>query len=263
MTLELLDLRGGCSCLDVGSGWGQFSIPMAQLGCKVVSLDLTLERLRVLKQIARQEGAGLQLVKGNILTFPFRDGTFDLALFSGSLEWVGMGRKEGQTIRECQIAALKNARRAVRNGGIVCVGIENSLGLKYLMGARDDHTGLPGYGFRDEEGATSMMRSVGVNQATARTWGLVQLQKMAEEAGLAVQSAYGCFPDYKLPRHLIPLAEVNQFILRWPMDWVEHHGDRGEAMGDQESIGAAYKQFAENGIAQWVCPSYFMLLVKI
>src|SRR5580700_10347900 len=45
MTLELLDLRGGCSCLDVGSGWGQFSIPMAQLGCKVVSLDLTLERL--------------------------------------------------------------------------------------------------------------------------------------------------------------------------------------------------------------------------
>jgi hypothetical protein len=34
-------------------------------------------------------------------------------------------------------------------------------------------------------------------------------------------------------------------------------------MGDQESIGAAYKQFAENGIAQWVCPSYFMMLVKI
>jgi hypothetical protein len=262
MAMELLDLSTGSACLDVGSGWGQFSIPMGQMGCKVVSLDLTFDRLKILKQIGRQEGARLQLAKGNILTFPFRENAFDLVLFNGSLEWMGMGRGEGQTIRECQVAALKNARRAVRSGGVVCVGIENSLGLKYLMGARDDHSGLATYSFRDDEGAAAMLQKFGPHKPLARTWGLGQLRKMAEEAGLSVRAVYGCFPDYKLPRHLIPLAEVDQFLLRWPMDWTEHHGDKGEAMADQQSIGAAYKQFAENGIAQWVCPSYFMMLEK-
>jgi SAM-dependent methyltransferase len=262
MALELLDLSSGCACLDVGSGWGQLSIPMGQMGCRVVSLDLTIDRLKVLKQIARQEGARLDLVKGNILSFPFHENAFDLVVFNGSLEWVGMGRSEGQTIRECQVAALKNARKAVRRGGLVCVGIENSLGLKYLMGARDDHTGLSGYSFRDDAAATAMLRDAGQNRQLAQTWGLAQLRRMAEEAGLSVRSVYGCFPDYKLPRHLIPVAEVDQFLLTRPMDWREHHGDKGEAIADQESVAAAYKQFAENGIAQWVCPSYFMILVK-
>lgn len=108
------------------------------------------------------------------------------------------------------------------------------------------------------------MRSsiAGGGRSPTKTWSLAQLQKIAEEAGLGVESVYGCFPDYKLPRHLIPLAEVNQFHLRWPMDWIEHHGDRGEPMGEQERFGSAYRQFAEAGIAQWVCPSYLMLLVK-
>ena len=262
MSLELLDLRGGSRCLDVGSGWGQFSIPMAQLGCKVVALDLTLERLRVLKRIAAQEGTGLELVKGNILSFPFREGVFDLVLFNGALEWVGMGRKEGQTIRELQVMALKNAGRAVRAGGHICVAIENSLGLKYLMGARDDHTSLAGYSFLSEAEATAVMRKAGGDRTPTKTWGLAELEKIFKEAGLGVQSVYGCFPDYKLPRHLIPLAEVNQFILQWPMDWMEHHGDKGEPMMDSGGIHSAYRQFAENGIAQWVCPSYFMVLVK-
>ena len=80
--------------------------------------------------------------------------------------------------------------------------------------------------------------------------------------GLSVKSVYGCFPDYKLPRHLVPLEEVNSFLLKWEIDWEEHHGDRGEALGDQNAIRSAYRQLADNGIAQWFCPSYVMILVK-
>jgi SAM-dependent methyltransferase len=262
MPMELLDFHGGSCCLDVGSGWGQLSIPMALGGCRVVALDLTLERLRALRYIAGQEGAEVVLAKGNVLTFPFRPQTFDIALFNGALEWVGTGRGVGQTIRQCQVAALGRVARALKSGGLIYVGIENNVGLKYLMGARDDHTRLPFFSIRSEEEAEKVIRAAGGDRTPTKTWGLAQLRRLVEEAGLRVQAVYGCFPDYKLPRHLVPLDDVNQFLLQWEMDWTEHHGDDGEPIEDQDAIRSAYRQLADNGIGHWFCPSYAMMLVK-
>jgi SAM-dependent methyltransferase len=262
MPLEVLELARGSTCLDVGSGWGQLSIPLAQWGCRVVALDLTLERLRILSGIARQEGAVITLAKGNVLSFPFRAGTFDLVLFNGTLEWVGTGRGADRTIRQCQVDALRNAANAAKADGQIYIGVENNIGLKYLMGARDDHTSMVNYSFRSESEAEAILKPLGVDQPTAKTWGLNQLKRLAGEAGLSVKSVYGCFPDYKLPRHLVPLEEVNSFLLKWEIDWEEHHGDRGEALRDQNAIRSAYRQLADNGIAQWFCPSYVIILVK-
>jgi SAM-dependent methyltransferase len=262
MVMELLDFHPGSCCLDVGSGWGQLSIPMSLAGCRVVALDLTLERLRILRYIASQEGADIALAKGNVLTFPFCPETFDMALFNGALEWVGTGRGSGQTIRQCQVAALRSAARAVKSGGVIYVGIENSIGLKYLMGARDDHTSLPFFSFRSEEEAQAVIRAAGGDRTPTKTWGPAQLTRLAEEAGLRVQSVYGCFPDYKLPRHIVPLDDVNHFLLQWEMDWVEHHGDQGERIEDQNAIRSAYRQLADNGIGHSFCPSYAVMLVK-
>jgi len=262
MPLEVLELARGCTCLDVGSGWGQFCIPLAQWGCRVVALDLTLDRLRILRGIARQEGADITFAKGNILSFPFREGTFDLVLFNGTLEWVGTGRHPDRTIRQCQVDALRGAAKAAKADGRIYFGIENNVGLKYLMGARDDHTSLPNYSFRSESEAEAILRPLGGDRPQAKTWGLSQLKRLAGEAGLVVKSVFGCFPDYKLPRHLVPLDEVNHFLLQWEIDWEEHHGDRGESIADQDTIRSAYRQLADNGIAQWFCPSYVMILVK-
>ena len=197
-----------------------------------------------------------------MLSFPFRQGTFDLVLFNGTLEWVGTGRGPDRTIRQCQIDALRAAANAVKPDGRIYVGIENNVGLKYLMGARDDHTSLVNYSFRSEDEAQAILRPLGGDRPQAKTWGLNQLKAMAGEAGLAVKSVFGCFPHYKLPRHLVPLEEVNQFLLQWEIDWEEHHGDRGEPIADQNTIRSAYRQLADNGIAQWFCPSYVMILVK-
>jgi len=262
MPMEVLNLARDCTCLDVGSGWGQLCIPAAQWGCRVVALDLTLDRLRILQSIARQEGATIALAKGNVLSFPFRPETFDLVIFNGTLEWVGTGRGSERTIRQCQVDALRSAARAAKAGGTIYVGIENSVGLKYLMGARDDHTRQVHYSFRSENEAEQIMRSQGGGRAPAKTWGLNQLKRLASEAGLSVKSVYGCFPDYKVPRHVVPLEEVNQFILQWAIDWEEHHGDCGEVLAEQGPIRSAYRELADNGIAHLLCPSYALTLVK-
>jgi len=262
MPLEILDVGKESSCLDVGSGWGQLSIPLAQWGCRVVALDLTLERLRIVRAIAKQEGAAIALAKGNVLSFPLAAETFDLVLFNGTLEWVGTGRSPERTIRQCQVDTLRNAAAAAKPQGKIYIGIENNIGLKYLMGARDDHTGQPNFSFRSEREADAIMQSLGGERATAKTWGLRQIEQIAQEAGLKLKSAFGCFPDYKVPRHLVPIDEVNDFLRKSEIDWTEHHGDRGEPLADQEAIRAAYRQLAANGIAQWLCPSYVLVLMK-
>ena len=77
---------------------------------------------------------------GNFCTFPLASEQFDLVIFNGSLEYIGSPDSFWKT----QCAAMREAARILKHGGLVYVGIENSLGLKYLLDAPDDHTGIRG-----------------------------------------------------------------------------------------------------------------------
>jgi len=148
--LEVLPLKKGGKFLDVGSGWGQVSIPLARYG-NVFCLDITLPRLNILKEIAKQEKANLQYICGNFCTFPFEGNQFDLIVFNGALEWIGLGAPL-ENVWDAQKAALHKTYQILNPGGIVYIGIENSLGLKYLLGAPDDHTGIQYFTFLNENG---------------------------------------------------------------------------------------------------------------
>src|SRR3972149_7080717 len=68
--LDILPVKKDGKFLDVGSGWGQVAIPLSRHG-KVICLDLTISRLYILREIAKQEQADLNYVCGNYCTFPF------------------------------------------------------------------------------------------------------------------------------------------------------------------------------------------------
>jgi SAM-dependent methyltransferase len=260
--LDFLSIKENGTYLDVGSGWGQVCIPLAKFG-NSVALDLTSNRLNILREIARQEQVRLSYLQGNFLTFPFTVSTFDLIVFNGSLEWIGIGRESNETIREVQLKALKRANQLLKEDGKIYIGIENSLGLKYILGSPDDHTGIRDLTFLPEKLADELYSTQHAEQRlTAKTWSLKEYQELIQEAGLKVENIYGCFPDYKIIRHMVKLEEVNSVLGNHGLLYPEHIGTDGSMLGYDDKLDSLYRLLAKNGLAHLFCPSYGMILTK-
>ena len=260
--LEFLNVNPGGVFLDVGSGWGQISIPLARFG-EVVALDLTASRLSILKEIAGQENARLRYVQGNFLTFPFKKESFDLIIFNGSFEWIGLSRPKLTKIKDKQLKALQIASNILKPGGQIYIGIENNIGLKYLFDTPDDHTGIKHISFLSEKLAEIKYKSVYPEDTLpAKTWSLSEYRELFGQSGLEIEREFACFPDYKLIRQMIDLRDLNRFILANGTPSLEHNGINGDAIEKAEVIDSLYRLLAKNGIAEFFCPSYGFILNK-
>ena len=86
----LLSLGSTHLVLDIGSGWGTISVPLARRCRQVVAMDSTLERCLFVRLRCIEEGVSNVLpVRADILEAPLGEDQFDLVIFNGSLEWVG------------------------------------------------------------------------------------------------------------------------------------------------------------------------------
>ena len=138
----LMSLERGATVLDVGSGWGNISIASARNCDLVFALDTTLANLQFIAIRAQQEGLGNVVpVLGDATCLPIPPASCDGVLMVGVLGWVPWERNDG-TPQRLQTRALREAFQALRPGGQLYLGIENRLGFKAFLGAREPHTGL-------------------------------------------------------------------------------------------------------------------------
>ncbi|MCW2605437.1 MAG: UbiG, ubiquinone/menaquinone biosynthesis methyltransferase [Frankiales bacterium] len=105
---EALDLQPGERVLDLAAGTATSSAALARTGADVVGCDFSLGMLRVGAQ-ARHEG--VELVAGDALRLPFRDGAFDAVTIA-----FGLRNTADRDL------ALRELLRVTRPGGrlVVC-----------------------------------------------------------------------------------------------------------------------------------------------
>ena len=151
--------------LDAGSMWGGITIPAAQFHGEVYAVDKTMETLEFLRIRAQQMGfTNIHTVASGLQNLPFADGSFDLVVLSGVLEWVafeeeviterdwrkfGRGLQPKKSIkyaenpRAVQLRVLKEINRVLKPGGSIYLAIENRIGYIYLVGYPDEHMNIP------------------------------------------------------------------------------------------------------------------------
>ena len=250
----------GSRILDIGAGWGQIAIPLAQKNF-VCALEPTPERLRFIHAAAKQEGIAenMWFVQADFCDIDFND-RFDLVTCIGVLEWVPRFRN-GQP-RDTQLDFLRRMRSIIKMGGVCCIGIENRFGLKYLLGARDDHTGQRSISVLDADLATRRHQAATGKELRAFTYTQAEYRILFQEAGFSQIEVLVAYPDYKLPQLIIPCscsANTNQSLAQVQLP-AEHDGIDGHMLSNTEDIHSHYRSLAALGIAHLFAPSFYFIL---
>jgi SAM-dependent methyltransferase len=179
----------GDRVLDLGAGTGALSRAIGEAGAQVVALEGNLARAQALA--TRCIGlTNVEVVAGSLDEFRDSDG-FDVVVAVGVLEYASsrIGGASGAQ------AFLEQAHSLVRPDGTLVLAIENQLGLRYLLGAPEDHLGKA---YAGVEGY--------VDRNGPRTYSRRELHRMLTEAGFPHQWWAAPFPDYKLPTAIVSQA---------------------------------------------------------
>lgn len=254
----------GQTILDIGAGLGQFSIPLAK-GNAVCSLEPTSERLSFIKAVAEQENVESKIffIGADYLNINFET-KFDLILSIGVLEWVGMFNKQDSPVESVQLEFLKKISSDLSKDGKLVVGIENRLGLKYLFGSNDDHTGLPNISCLTKDLAKEKYKQATGKDLRCLTHSLHEYRELLIKAGFTKIDFYTALPDYKLPSKIFKITNnnnscaVNDFFSNGG-HCEEHDGSNGETLNNQNELFSHYKSLAKLGIAHNFVPSFYIV----
>jgi SAM-dependent methyltransferase len=246
--------------LDIGAGWGQFTLPLAKQN-KICSLEPTPERLDFIRAASEQEmvSKNISFIGADYLDIKFEN-KFDLVLSIGVLEWVGAFRS-GKEPEDLQLEFLQKINSELKENGKLIIGIENRLGLKYLMGAPDDHIGHPNITIHQKDIAKKQYKEKTNQELRSLTHSMPEYKEMLLNAGFNNISFYTSNPDYKLPVKIFPIrgneCQLNEFILN--KKWIkEHDGTNGNPLDNQNELESMANDFAKLNTLHNFAPSYFI-----
>lgn len=191
--LRPFQLKPGMSILELGAGMGAITRFLGESGAQVVAVEGSFHRASV----ARSRTADLEnvtVVCDNIMNLEFESAKFDLVLIIGVLEYAPRFISGLSPAEEL----LRKARMFAKDQGFVVIAIENALGIKYLAGAGEDHTGIPFQSIEDRYG-----------DGGPRTYGHSALCSLAESAGLHQQHTLIAHPDYKLATQVVDIDRIS------------------------------------------------------
>ena len=199
-------------CLDIGSGLGNISEGLSHMFQEAYSLEAVKERIEFQKRRFKDsKRTNIKIIRGNALELPFPDNYFDLVVCNGVLEWVGMMNTDIPP-NEAQLAFLREVKRTLSDNGCFYIGIENRIGLPFLLGQKD-HSGLPFTSLLPRSIASLVVKKFGFSggiygdksdgQKEKRgyhtyTYSIWGYQKLLQMAGFRFKS-FWVFPSYNEP----------------------------------------------------------------
>lgn len=185
--LRALNLDGVKRVLELGSGCGSISRYLGeQPGITVDAVEGSAVRASLAKLRCRDlDNVEISTANFNDIELPKNE--YDLVLFVGVTEYAGRF-SSAKTDQEALNELLDMGRRACKKDGVLLVAIENRLGLKYALGASEDHYAVPYVGL------DGYINSTGIRTYSRQEW-LHEIDK----AGFASHKLMLPFPDYKIP----------------------------------------------------------------
>lgn len=198
--LRCLNLEGISNALELGCGCGSITRYLGELGIQVDAVEGGPSRAELARMRCR-DLENVEIVQANFNELQLPPNCYDAVFLIGVIEYAALFSPGLENDREAVAEIFFRIRRSLKPGGILVLALENRMGLKYFMGAEEDHLGIPFVGLYDYPGGH------GVRSYSRQEW-----QRLFRDNGWEHFSFLYPFPDYKLPR--IVLGE--QFVKQDP-----------------------------------------------
>ena len=184
-----LKLEGVKRILELGCGCGSISRYFGEVEDGKIQVD-AIEGSPIRASLAAlrcRDLPNVSISTGNFNQLDFPQDYYDLVLFVGVTEYAGR-YSDAKNDQDALQDLLSLAKGTAKNDGVILIAIENRLGLKYVMGACEDHYGVPFVGVEN------YTESTGIRTYTQKEW-----RAQIAAAGFSqIRFAYP-FPDYKVP----------------------------------------------------------------
>ena len=186
--LRALDLSGLEQVLELGCGCGAISRYLAEQGMNVDAVEGSPRRASIAHSRCR-ELDNINIINSNFNHLRLPENSYDAVFLIGVFEYAKRFCPHAVDDRAAVLEIIAAVQRSLKPDGVIITAIENRIGLKYLMGATEDHYGVPYIGIH------RYPESAGI-----RTYDNAEWRSILAEAGLNSNVFLAPFPDYKIPR---------------------------------------------------------------
>ena len=247
----LLDIGKDAVVLDLGAGMGTISHALSQQYKTVYAVEPVKERIEFMDLRFRQEGChNIKLIRSDIDNLPFPEGSFDLVVLNGLLEWLPFSNKN-MSPDAAQKYYLSLLKKLLKQNGYIYIGIENRFYYGHFTGHPDPHLPLSYVTVLPRPLAHLLCRYKIGDIYRPYLYSHRGYKQLLKDAGFQDIEIYSALPSYNNPQHLIniksPSSAFNDLILSSPRKtarFVKKILLRTDAL---RYLGYAYIIFARNG----------------
>ena len=180
--LEWYDYDKNGSVLEIGAGCGAVTGVFCRKTSRVVGIELS-KRRSMINATRNAKYGNLEILVGNFEDIQIKE-KFDYVSLIGVLEYSPLYINCESPFEDM----VKRAKGFLKDDGKLIIAIENKMGLKYLAGATEDHTGFPFDGVNNYE-----------NIDYVKTLSKPEIIDLLRNAGYKKIEFYYPMPDYKMP----------------------------------------------------------------
>ena len=180
--LEWYDYDKNGSVLEIGAGCGAVTGVFCRKTSRVVGIELS-KRRSMINATRNAKYGNLEIIVGNCEDIQIKE-KFDYVSLIGVLEYSPLYINCESPFEDM----VKRAKGFLKDDGKLIIAIENKMGLKYLAGATEDHTGVPFDGVNNYE-----------NIDYVKTLSKPEIIDLLRNAGYRKIEFYYPMPDYKMP----------------------------------------------------------------
>ncbi|MBM9602696.1 glycosyltransferase [Desulfopila inferna] len=248
---RFLDLSKIKTGLELGSGCGAITRYLGETGMQLDAVEGSRKRAEICR-LRCDDLDNVHVVHSNFNELDLPEQNYDAVFLNGVLEYAGRFLETNDDDLQALKNVLHKSLQTLTPQGVACIAIENRMGLKYWLGAREDHFGLPYvglYGYPQDEGI--------------RTYDRNEWQTIL--AGLDPSYQYRFvypFPDYKMARTILS----EKFIRETPH--AANHLFRMASTDNGKPVNGAMNEFllweslqAQNLFEQYA-NSFFILISR-
>lgn len=185
--LRGFDLSNIQNALELGCGCGAITRYLGEQGIQVDAVEGSQSRLELAASRCRGL-TGINFFCANFNELELPDNHYDVVIFVGVTEYAARFMPEAESSEEAVRLLLQKTSKALKPNGVILIAIENRIGLKYVIGAHEDHYARKYIGIHNY-----------FDKNDIKTYSLNEWMDIFSQLGFENVTTYLPFPDYKIP----------------------------------------------------------------